>query len=45
MTGWLFDHKMRKMSPDLGWPVYLIAVDENSARVIAVICARGSPGS
>ena len=25
---WLLDHKMRKMTPDLGWPVYLIAVDE-----------------
>jgi len=25
---WLLDHRMRKIAPDLGWPVYLIAVDE-----------------
>src|SRR5262249_31613224 len=27
-TAWLLDHKMRKITPDLGWPVYLMPVDE-----------------
>jgi S-DNA-T family DNA segregation ATPase FtsK/SpoIIIE len=27
-TGWLLDHQMRKITPDLGWPVYLVPVDE-----------------
>jgi DNA segregation ATPase FtsK/SpoIIIE, S-DNA-T family len=27
-TGWLLDHKMRKITPRLGWPVYLMPVDE-----------------
>ena len=27
-TEWLLDHKMRKITPDLGWPVYLMPVDE-----------------
>ena len=27
-TGWLLDHKMRKITPGLGWPVYLMPVDE-----------------
>ena len=27
-TGWLLDHKLRKITPDLGWPVYLMPVDE-----------------
>jgi DNA segregation ATPase FtsK/SpoIIIE, S-DNA-T family len=27
-TGWLLDHKMRKITPDLGWPVYLMPIDE-----------------
>src|ERR1700749_1436219 len=27
-TGWLLDHRLRKISPDLGWPVYLMPVDE-----------------
>ena len=25
---WLLDHRKRKITPDMGWPVYLIAVDE-----------------
>ena len=25
---WLLDHGMRKMTPGLGWPVYLVAIDE-----------------
>ena len=27
-TSWLLDHKMRKITPGLGWPVYLMPVDE-----------------
>ena len=27
-TEWLLDHKMRKITPDLGWPVYLMPIDE-----------------
>ena len=27
-TGWLLDHKLRKITPDLGCPVYLMPVDE-----------------
>jgi S-DNA-T family DNA segregation ATPase FtsK/SpoIIIE len=27
-TGWLLDHKMRKITPGLGWPVYLVPIDE-----------------
>src|ERR1700722_18229354 len=27
-TEWLLDHKKRKITPDMGWPVYLVAVDE-----------------
>jgi DNA translocase FtsK/SpoIIIE-like protein len=27
-TAWLLDHKMRKITPELGWPVYLMPVDE-----------------
>jgi S-DNA-T family DNA segregation ATPase FtsK/SpoIIIE len=27
-TGWLLDHQMRKITPALGWPVYLVPVDE-----------------
>jgi S-DNA-T family DNA segregation ATPase FtsK/SpoIIIE len=27
-TDWLLDHKLRKITPDMGWPVYLVAVDE-----------------
>ena len=27
-TAWLLDHKMRKITPDLGWPVYLMPIDE-----------------
>jgi S-DNA-T family DNA segregation ATPase FtsK/SpoIIIE len=27
-TEWLLDHKMRKISPQLGWPVYLVPIDE-----------------
>jgi DNA segregation ATPase FtsK/SpoIIIE, S-DNA-T family len=27
-TGWLLDHKLRKITPELGWPVYLMPVDE-----------------
>jgi DNA segregation ATPase FtsK/SpoIIIE, S-DNA-T family len=27
-TDWLLDHKMRKITPDMGFPVYLVAVDE-----------------
>jgi S-DNA-T family DNA segregation ATPase FtsK/SpoIIIE len=27
-TSWLLDHKMRKISPQLGWPVYLVPIDE-----------------
>jgi DNA segregation ATPase FtsK/SpoIIIE, S-DNA-T family len=27
-TEWLLDHKMRKITPSLGWPVYLMPVDE-----------------
>ena len=27
-TEWLLDHKMRKITPHLGWPVYLMPVDE-----------------
>ncbi len=25
---WLLDHGLRKITPDMGWPVYLVAVDE-----------------
>src|SRR6266487_5100441 len=27
-TEWLLDHKMRKITPQLGWPVYLVPIDE-----------------
>jgi DNA segregation ATPase FtsK/SpoIIIE, S-DNA-T family len=27
-TDWLLDHKKRKISPDMGFPVYLVAIDE-----------------
>lgn len=27
-TEWLLDHKKRKIAPDMGFPVYLVAVDE-----------------
>jgi S-DNA-T family DNA segregation ATPase FtsK/SpoIIIE len=27
-TEWLLDHQRRKITPDMGWPVYLMAVDE-----------------
>jgi S-DNA-T family DNA segregation ATPase FtsK/SpoIIIE len=27
-TGWLLDNKMRKITPQLGWPVYLVPIDE-----------------
>jgi S-DNA-T family DNA segregation ATPase FtsK/SpoIIIE len=27
-TEWLLDHQRRKMTPEMGWPVYLVAVDE-----------------
>ena len=27
-TEWLLDHKKRKITPDMGFPVYLVAVDE-----------------
>jgi len=27
-TDWLLDHKKRKITPDMGFPVYLVAVDE-----------------
>ena len=27
-TGGLLDHKMRKITPNLGWPVYLVPMDE-----------------
>jgi S-DNA-T family DNA segregation ATPase FtsK/SpoIIIE len=27
-TEWLLDHKMRKITPDMGFPVYLMPVDE-----------------
>src|SRR2546429_3268909 len=27
-NGWLLDHKMRKITPQLGWPVYLVPIDE-----------------
>ena len=27
-TAWLLDHKMRKITPALGWPVYLMPIDE-----------------
>jgi S-DNA-T family DNA segregation ATPase FtsK/SpoIIIE len=27
-TEWLLDHKMRKISPALDWPVYLVLIDE-----------------
>src|SRR6266496_3150291 len=27
-TAWLLDHKMRKITPGLGWPVYLMPIDE-----------------
>jgi S-DNA-T family DNA segregation ATPase FtsK/SpoIIIE len=27
-TSWLLDHKMRKITPSLGWPVYLVPIDE-----------------
>jgi S-DNA-T family DNA segregation ATPase FtsK/SpoIIIE len=27
-TEWLLDHRKRKITPDLGFPVYLVAVDE-----------------
>jgi S-DNA-T family DNA segregation ATPase FtsK/SpoIIIE len=27
-TEWLLDHKMRKITPDLRWPVYLMPIDE-----------------
>lgn len=25
---WLLDHKMRKITPGLGWPVYIVVIDE-----------------
>jgi hypothetical protein len=27
-TEWLLDHEMRKISPHLHWPVYLVPIDE-----------------
>ena len=27
-TSWLLDHKMRKITSQLGWPVYLVPIDE-----------------
>jgi FtsK/SpoIIIE family len=27
-TSWLLDNKMRKITPQLGWPVYLVPIDE-----------------
>src|SRR5487761_1578145 len=27
-TEWLLDHKLRKITPELGWPVYLMPIDE-----------------
>jgi S-DNA-T family DNA segregation ATPase FtsK/SpoIIIE len=27
-TEWLLDHKLRKLTPGLGWPFYLLAIDE-----------------
>ena len=27
-TEWLLDHKMRKITPGLGWPVYIVVIDE-----------------
>src|SRR5947208_7642527 len=27
-TGWLLDHKMRKITRQLSWPVYLVPIDE-----------------
>ncbi len=27
-TEWLLDHQMRKITPGLGWPFYLMAIDE-----------------
>src|SRR2546429_2141053 len=27
-TGWLLDNKMRKITPQLRWPVYLVPIDE-----------------
>src|SRR5215472_10500090 len=27
-TGWLLDHQLRKITPELGWPVYLMPVGE-----------------
>jgi DNA segregation ATPase FtsK/SpoIIIE, S-DNA-T family len=27
-TGWLLDHRRRKITADMQWPVYLVAVDE-----------------
>src|SRR5262249_61122704 len=27
-TAWLLDHQMRKIPSDLGWPVYLMPIDE-----------------
>src|SRR6185437_9705389 len=27
-TSWLLDNKMRKITPGLGWPVYLMPIDE-----------------
>jgi S-DNA-T family DNA segregation ATPase FtsK/SpoIIIE len=39
-TGWLLDHQMRKITPDLGWPVYLVPIDE-----VAYFSATvGTPG-
>jgi S-DNA-T family DNA segregation ATPase FtsK/SpoIIIE len=28
LTGWLLDHKMRKITPQLGWPVYQVPIEE-----------------
>ena len=27
-TDWLLDHQVRKITPDMGWPIYLVAIDE-----------------
>ncbi len=27
-TAWLLDHKIRKITPDFGWPVYVMPIDE-----------------
>ena len=39
-TGWLLDHKMRKITPGLGWPVYLMPIDE----VAYYSATVGTPG-